>query len=183
MPVRWHNSPGADARRARAYNRASREDKFGKMVATVQEVRQESGYGKKSKFEMPATRRRRYEREIKEREKEIRELEGNIRFWQEDQAESKAKNAARNAEDNARVAEIRADTENGWTDEQKERRINQVKHDYREYAERMRVQVQIMQHRIDEAIPQIADLKRKIADHQRYLDVHSKGKVERRATA
>ena len=120
--------------------------------------------------EIPSMRRKRYEREIAERKKEIAELESNIRFWKSDQADTKAEQLKRHAEDKAAYEEIYADKENGWTMEEKKRRAGQIQHDYKVFEEEMKVQHHIMQGRIDEAEKKIVELKRKISQHEAWLE-------------
>ena len=62
-----------------------------------------------------------------------------------------------------------ADTENGWSAEEKERRITQVKYVYIDAAEAQRQQTQIAKGRIDMAEKEIAELERKISQHEQYL--------------
>ena len=171
---RYHNAPGADARRAQAYARASWEDKYpGVKYVSNRKVKpvQEGSWGKKGLLpEMPSMKRKRYEREIAERKKDIANLEAGIKLWREDIRIAAEKNKEANATANREAAEIRADTENGWSAEEKERRVQQVKYVYVDAAEAQRQQTQIAKQNIDMAEKDIADLERKISQHQRWLD-------------
>ena len=171
---RYHNAPGADARRAQAYARASWEDKYpGVKYVSNRKVKpvQEDTWGKKGLLpEMPSTRRRRYEREIAERKKDIANLEAGIKLWKDDIRIAAEKNKEAHATANAEAAEIRADTENGWSAEEKERRVTQVKYVYTDAAEAQRQQTQIAKNRISIAEKEIADLQRKVSQHERWLE-------------
>ena len=171
---RYHNAPGADARRAQAYARASWEDKYpGVKYVSNRKVKpvQEDKWGKPGLLpEMPSTRRRRYEREIAERKKDIANLEAGIKLWKDDIRIAAEKNKEAHATANAEAAEIRADTENGWSAEEKERRVTQVKYVYTDAAEAQRQQTQIAKNRISIAEKEIADLQRKVSQHERWLE-------------
>ena len=173
---RYHNAPGADARRAQAYARASWEDKFpGVKYTPARKVKtvQEGSWGKKGLLpEMPSMKRKRYEREIAERKKDIANLEAGIKLWRDDIREAAEKNRQANETANREAAEIRADTENGWSAEEKERRITQVKYVYVDAAEAQRQQTQIAKQNIAMAEKDIAELQRKVAQHEQWLAGH-----------
>ena len=171
---RYHNAPGADARRAQAYAKASWEDKHpGEKYVSARKVKtvKEGVWGKPGLLpEMPSMKRKRYEREIAERKKDVANLEAGIKLWKEDIKEAAEKNKRANEIANKESAEIRADTENGWSAEEKERRIQQVKYVYIDAAEAQRQQTQIAKNRIEIAGKEIAELERKIKQHQRWLE-------------